>query len=76
MQTYPACKEFLVSIQHNFKFISKHVSVNFLSGVKEGFEINTALIFTLIMLIMTNCTLYFCGVLFEFKGENSRENRP
>ena len=48
MQTYPACKELLVSIKFikHDKCISNHISVNFLSGVWKGYEIYTALVLT------------------------------
>ena len=63
MQTYPACKELLVSI-NNYATVSQCQKTFNLELEK------TALILTLKNAIMTNCTVHFCDLLLEFQGEN------
>ena len=63
MQIYPACKELLVSI-NNYATVSQCQKTFYLELEK------TALILTLKMPIMTNCTVDFGDVLLGFQGEN------
>ena len=63
MQTYPACKELLVSI-NNYATVSQCQKTFYLELEK------TALILVLKTLIMTNSTVDFCDVLLGFQGEN------
>ena len=63
MQTYPACKELLVSI-NNYATVSQCPKTFYLELEKN------ALILTLKTLIMTDCTVDFCDVLLGFQGEN------
>ena len=53
MQTYPACKELLVSINNNAT-VSQCQKTFYLELEKA------ALILTVKTLIMTNCTVHFC----------------
>ena len=63
MQTYPACKELLVSI-NNYATVSQCQKTFYLELEK------TALILALKTPIMTNYTVDFCDVLLGFQGEN------